>query len=343
MNNTRSYEELKQRLDAMSDEIHGRKVEPDAAAKKQAAAYNSAFWETMHTGMPHNELKVGSDGSGGYLVPDTYDERLVKALEEENVIRKLGTTFQTTHKLHVPVSQGIEGANGVVEGEPYSFSEAKFSEVVIDAHKLGTTVLASDEMLEDGGVDLEDFIETMFSEQIGAAEEEAFVRGNGNHKPLGIVYQAEVGAESETEGTIDMDDMVNLQHSLARPYREKAVWVMSDDAYRVLRRIPHHNGRPLWKNTLRDGEPEKLFGHRIYVCKSMDKVVPGGIPVMLGDFSYFWIGERGKRVMKRLVERFADRGQVAFIMSKRIDSKLVLPEAVKLLKVSGTPVEETEE
>lgn len=75
----------------------------------------------------------------------------------------------------------------------------------------------------------------------------------------------------------------------------------------------------------------------------MDKVVPGGIPVMLGDFSYFWIGERGKRVMKRLVERFADRGQVAFIMSKRIDSKLVLPEAVKLLKVSGTPVEESEE
>jgi HK97 family phage major capsid protein len=64
---------------------------------------------------------------------------------------------------------------------------------------------------------------------------------------------------------------------------------------------------------------------------------------MLGDFRYFWIAERGRRVMKRLVERFAERGQVAFIMSERIDSKLVLPEAVKLLKVSGTPVEESEE
>ena len=95
MSNTRTYEELKQRLDAMADEMHGRKSEPNAAAKKQIAAYNSAFWDTMHTGMPNNELKVGSDGAGGYLVPDTYDNRLVMALEEENVLRKLGTTFQS--------------------------------------------------------------------------------------------------------------------------------------------------------------------------------------------------------------------------------------------------------
>ena len=343
MSNTRTYEELKQKLDAMADEMLGRKAEPDTAAKKQIAAYNSAFWDTMHTGMPNNELKVGSDGAGGYLVPDTYDNHLVMALEEENVLRKLGTTFQTTHKLYIPVSEGIDGAVWVKEGESYSFGEAKFREVVIDAHKLGTSVLASDEMLEDGGVDLEAYIETMFAERIGSAEEDAFVHGDGKNKPLGIIYQAEVGAETEKDGVISMDDMINLQHSVPRVYRGNAVWVMSEDAYYNLRRIVQHNGKPLWNNNLQEGEPQKLFGHEIYVCKSMDKVLPGKIPVMFGDFSYFWIGERGKRVMKRLVERYADRGQVAFIMSERIDAKLVLPEAVKLLKVSGTPVETIED
>lgn len=343
MNNSRSYEELKQRLDAMYAEIHGQKVEPDAEAKKQAAVYNRAFWETMHTGMPHNELKVGSDGAGGYLVPDTYDDRLVQALEEENVLRKLGTTIPTTQKFHIPVAHGIKGAAWVVEGQPYSFGEVEFSKVVIDAHKLAASILASDEMLEDDGVDLEEYIKTMFAEQIGAAEEDAFIRGTGKHKPQGIIYQAEVGAVSATEGSINMDDMVNLQYSLDRPYREKAVWVMSDDAYRVLRKISHHNGRPLWENALQKPDPNTLLGHKIYVCRSMDKVVPGSIPVMLGDFSYFWIGERGKRVLKRLTERFADCGQVAFIMSERIDAKLVLPEAVKMLKVSGTLAEPDEE
>ena len=46
--------------------------------------------------------------------------------------------------------------------------------------------------------------------------------------------------------------------------------------------------------------------------------------------------------MKRLVERYADRGQVAFIATERVDAKLVLPEAVKMLKISGTPAVEAE-
>lgn len=280
MSNNRSCDELKQRLDAMFDDIHGKKTESSADAKKRSEIYSGAFWEAMHTGMPCNELKVGSDGADGYLVPDTYDDRLVQALEEENILRKLGTTIQTVKKLHIPVSHGIKGAAWVVEGQPYSFGEAEFSEVVLDAHKLATSILASDEMLEDSGVNLEEYIESSFAERIGVAEEDAFVHGDGHNKPLGIVYQAEVGAESENEGSINMDDMLDLQHSLRSPYREKAAWVMFEDAYYNLRRIIQHNGRPVWVNSMQKPDPNTLFGHKIYVCRSMDKVVSGGIPVM---------------------------------------------------------------
>lgn len=117
---------------------------------------------------------------------------------------------------------------------------------------------------------------------------------------------------------------------------------MSEDAYHRLRRIPHYRGHGLWRQNLQEGEPISLLGHPIYICKAMDDVVPGGIPVLFGDFSYFWIGDRGKRVIKRLVERYADHGQVAFLASQRVDAKLVLPEAVKMLRISGTPTAEAE-
>ena len=94
---------------------------------------------------------------------------------------------------------------------------------------------------------------------------------------------------------------------------------------------------------MKDGDPQYLFGHRIYTCKAMDKVAPGSIPVMFGDFRNYWIGDRGKRVVKRLLERYANQGQVAFITSERVDAKLMLPEAVKMLKISGTPAAETKE
>ena len=64
---------------------------------------------------------------------------------------------------------------------------------------------------------------------------------------------------------------------------------------------------------------------------------------MFGDFRYFWIGDRGKRVFKRLVEHYANRGMVAFLTSERVDARLVLPNAVKMLKVSGTPAANAKE
>ena len=335
MSNVRTAAEAMRRLEELEAQITGKKVDPSAEAKKQAAAYNAAFWEHMHTGMPQNGLKAGSDGAGGYLVPDTYDTELVQALAEKNVIRQIAKAIPTTQRMHIPVANGIGDAAWIREGEPWGINEADFGEVVLDAYKLATSIRVSDEMLEDGGVDIEEYIRKIYAERIGEAEEEAFVRGNGKGKPLGLIYQAPMGAISELEGDITLDDILNLEYSVKQAYRENAVWLMSEDAYHKLRRIPHYDGRPLWNPNLKEGEPEYLFGHRIYICKSMDDVAPGSIPVMFGDFRFFWIGDRGKRVIKRLVERYADRGQVAFITTERVDAKLVMPDAVKYLKING--------
>lgn len=237
MSNVRSVDEAKRRLDEMAAEFSGKKPDLSAEAQKKAEAYNTAFWETMHTGMPQNNMKEGSDGAGGYLVPDTYEKDLVQALSERNVIRQVATTIPTTHKMHIPIAYGMGDAQWVIEGQPWSFNKASFGEVVLDAHKLGTSILASDEMLEDGGVDLEKHIRSFFAERIGEAEEEAFIHGNGKGKPLGLIHQADVGAESEVEGEISIDDMANLEFSLRRPYRENAVWLISEEAYGRLRCI----------------------------------------------------------------------------------------------------------
>lgn len=106
MSKVRSADEAIRRLEEMEAQWSGKKADPSAEAKKQAAAYNAAFWETMHTGMPQNSLKVGSDGAGGYLVPDTYEETLVQALAEKNVFRQIAKTIPTTHRMHIPVANG---------------------------------------------------------------------------------------------------------------------------------------------------------------------------------------------------------------------------------------------
>ena len=62
----------------------------------------------------------------------------------------------------------------------------------------------------------------------------------------------------------------------------------------------------------------------------------GSKPVIFGDLNFYWIGDRQGVTFKRLNERYADTGQIGFLATKRVDAKLVLPEAIKVLQMKGT-------
>ena len=133
-----------------------------------------------------------------------------------------------------------------------------------------------------------------------------------------------------------MDDMIDLVYSVKQAYRcpNSTVFIMSEDAYHELRKTRYFDGRYIWNPKFKDDGYDTLFGHRVFVSNYMSEIVPGSKPVLFGDFSYFWIGDRGKRNIKRLNEAYAKFGQVGFLLSERVDSKLVVKDAVKTLKVA---------
>lgn len=335
MKTNKTYDEHLAKLNALREEMLGIKRDPTAEERKAEAEYAAAFKDMLHTGMPKNALKKGSDGSGGFLVPDTFEKKIVRGLTEKSLLRKLGTVIKTNKRMKIPTVISNGEATWVPEGELVPVGEATYGEIVLDAYKLTHKVIVSDEMLEDADFDVEDYIRQLFVESISAAEESAFFTGDGNGKPLGIIHQAEVGCVSDEVGKIDFDDIINLIHSVKPPYRNNAAFVMSTDAMAKLRKIATYRGRLHWGVSIADSETETLFGYPVYVTNELPTVEAGSRPILFGDFSHFWIGERGKRSTKRLVERYADNGQVAYITSERIDAKLVLPETVKLLKVKA--------
>lgn len=321
----------KYRLDAIAEEIFGKKAVTPAEMKIKQRIYNGAFWESMQTGYVSNALKEGSDGSGGYLVPDEFDERIIKALEEENILRKLGKVIKTecTHKIPRMVD-GYE-AEWYDENDRFDFSGAEFDEIVFNAYKLGALIKVSNEFLEDTPKDIENFIYEMIVERFSRSEEEAFFIGDGIGKPLGIIHQAQVGAVTENTGDINLDDIIELVYSVKKPYRENAVFIMSEEACACLKKSKNYNGRNIWKVV--NGEPDTLFGYPVYTTTKLDGIESGNKPVLFGNFDYYCIAERGNRIIRRLSERYAEHGQVGFIGTQRVDAKLVDPEAVKTLEI----------
>ena len=179
MNNTKTYSEHLAKLNALREDILGIKRDPTEEERKIEAEYAVAFKDMLHTGMPQKALRRGSAGSGSFLVPDTFEKKIVKALTDKSLLRKLGTVMKTNATMKIPTVVAEGQATWVPENEPVQFSDTVYGEIILGAYKLAHKVIVSDEMLEDSEFDVEDYIRQLFVESISAAEETAFFPGDG--------------------------------------------------------------------------------------------------------------------------------------------------------------------
>ena len=69
--------------------------------------------------------------------------------------------------------------------------------------------------------------------------------------------------------------------------------------------------------------------------KALDLYITPKDGIAFGDYSYYNIGDRGNRSFKQLNELFAGNGMIGFVTKERVDGKLVLPEAVQIMKLKA--------
>lgn len=316
--------------------------EADMKTGRASNEYKGAMLSALRSNFRHvsDVLVEGTDASGGYLVPDEWDSRLIEKLEDENILRKLGTVITTSGERKINVAATKPAASWVEEGGALTFGDALLSQVLLDAYKLSVAVKVSEELLADNQYDLEGFITRAFGQAIANAEEEAFLTGDGTGKPTGLLHDTLGGQVGVTTAgsSITADEILDLVYKLKRPYRAKAAFLTADSTLAAIRKLKGDDGQYLWQPALTAGEPDRLLGYPVYTSAYMP-VVAAGEPVMaFGDYSYYNIADRGTRTFAALDQLYAANGQLAFVAKERVDGKLILPEAVQILKVKGTKV-----
>ena len=285
-----------------------------------------------------NVLQEGNDQQGGYLVPIEYDNRLVDVLNEENIMRSLATKITTSGEHKINIAATKPAAAWIEEGGALSFGDAAFDQIMMDAYKLHVAIKVTEELLYDAAFNLEGYIIDNFGKALANAEEDAFLNGDGKGKPMGIFDTKQGGQYGTTTSaaSISADDIINLVYNLKRPYRKNAAFITNDKTLAALRKLKDNNGVYLWQPALTAGEPDRLFGYAIHTSQFAPEATAGKAAMAFGDFSYYNIGDRGSRSMQELKELFAGNGMVGYVMKERVDGRLILPEAVQILKMKGT-------
>ncbi len=278
-----------------------------------------------------NILQEGVDVDGGYLVPEEYDRRLIDVLDEENIMRSLGTKITTSGQHKINIAATKPAASWIEEGGALTFGDATFSQIFLDAYKLHVAIKVTEELLYDNAFNLENYIVTQFGRALANAEEDAFLNGDGTGKPLGLFAATGGGTVADTLTTaVKSDDLISLVYALKRPYRRKASFILNDQTLASLRKLKDNNGAYIWQPSYQAGEPDRLLGYTVHTSA----YAPADA-IAFGDYSYYNIGDRGTRSFAELKELFAGNGMVGFVAKERVDGKLVLPEAVQILKLQS--------
>lgn len=314
---------------------------PMGETKKGRAsdAYQQAFWNAMRKKNYYdvnNALSIGTDSEGGYLVPDEFERKLVQSLQEENFFRSLANIIKTSSgDRKIPIVTGKGEATWIDENGQFPESDDSFGQTSIGAYKLATMIKVSDELLNDSVFDIQSYIVQEFARRIATKEEEAFFVGDGVGKPTGIFHTTGGGENgvTTTTATITFDDVMDLFYSLKAPYRKNAKWILNDSTVKVLRKLKDGNGNYIWQPSVSANTPDMILNRPYYTSTFAPEVGVGTKPMAFGDFKYYWIADREGRSFKRLNELYAATGQVGFLGSQRVDGKLILPEAVKVLQM----------
>ena len=303
-------------------------------------AYKKAFWNSVRGRMNYdvrNALQVGELTEGGYTVPDEFENQLIEALQDENIMRGLVHVISTSSgDRKIPLVTNYGTASWIEEEAQIPESDVAFNQITLGAHKLATAIRISQELLNDSAFDLASFIAHEFQRRAGAAEEEAILAGDGSHKPIGLLHDtlgAQVGVTAASATAITADELIDLQHSLKSGYRRKAAFIMNDATIKAIRKLKDGQGQYLWQPSIREGVPDMILNTRVYMSNYMPLVEAGNKVILYGDYSYYWLADRTGRTLQRLNELYAMTDQVGFKLTERLDGRLILPEAVKVLKM----------
>ncbi len=298
--------------------------------------YRKAFSDGLRRGFS-NALQAGTGAEGGYLVPEEFERQLLSGLDEVSGLRAICHKVNTSGTHKIPVVTTKAAAAWVAEEGDLTTgtTDPVFGQKTLEAHKLGALIRVSNELLHDAAFDLEAYIREELTRSIGEKEEDGFINGDGAGKPKGILDETNGGTLAKTAAAaaaVTSDELMDLFYALKAPYRKNARWLMKDSTVKAVRKLKGSDGQYMWTPSLMEGQPDMLLGRPLLTSDAMPAMATGNKSIVIGDFTFYWIGDRQGVEMQRLNELYAGHDQVGFKVTARVDGLLTVSEAVQYLK-----------
>ena len=349
----------RQRMDritlAMSRPGQAANSEADPTRREHKNAFDLYARSGEASGLKSLESKAMSAGSGpdgGYLVPQPAEQEILRRMSVMSPIRAIASVREISGpSLRKAFSMSGPAAGWVAEADPRPQSaNQQIADLTFPAMELYAMPAATQTLLDDSVVDIEqwiaDEVNVVFAEQEGAA----FVNGNGSGKPAGFLSYPKstvaawsfgktayvpTGVSGGFAASNPSDIMFDLVFALKAGYRQNARFVMNRKTQSAVRRFKSTTGEYLWEPPATAGANATLMNFPLVEAEDMPDVAADSFGIAFGDFQrgYVVVDRTGIRVLR---DPYSAKPYVLFYTTKRVGGGVQDFDAIKLLKFGTT-------
>ncbi|MEN6438918.1 MAG: phage major capsid protein [Syntrophobacter sp.] len=318
--------------------------------QKQALVDFMRTGDTTNMKVESKAATVGSDPSGGYMVPQQIDSTIDFIRQQNTPMRRICRVLKPeTPDYKKLVSTGGTSSGWV--GEIDERSETDTSQIAVLTPAWGglyANPAASQDLIEDSAFDIAEWFQGEVAREFSDQEGEAFITGSGVKRPRGITtFPMSTDRDSVRDfGTIQyiasglagklpasFDKFFDMIYALKPKYRKNARWSTNSLTIAELRKYKDGSGRYLWQDSLIFGQPATFMGYPVEEDDFMPDVAADAYPIMFGDFqAAYWIFDRPTTVLR---DPYSKKPYTLFYTATRVGSMLANSEALKMLKAAA--------
>jgi HK97 family phage major capsid protein len=345
---------VQERVDSLEAAI--KRAPGSGGGGEKGDAYSRAFYDFVRNGKAgmsaeskatlERKTLVGGTTAGDILVPEDLWAGVIRDLPKFTPMRGLVTVRPTNsdriRKRTLTELSMQWGSWENSEASP-SFSDATPAESFIYVEDLyGITKIGENEMA-DNDVQLESILTDSFARAGGEALDTAIVAGAGHasNEPEGILNASGITSlDAGQVAAVKADDMIALPYSVGSQYRANGRYIVAGTTEKAMRLLKDANDQYLWQPSLQAGTPASFNGYPVTVQDDVPAIPASGTAAKVAIFgdprSGYALVERSGMTVQRLVELYAEAGEVGFKAHLRVGGGVIRAKSFAFLNVPAS-------
>ena len=317
--------------DKRAAEQRAKAVGADDKAKEELRA----FANYLRDGRISEETRtVLTTDNAAVMIPKEISQQIILGLQGAyELMNKVNLRITPHAKTFVePILSGDMTLKRITVGSTNEEGAASFEGIEIKAYDYRLPVIPVSLTLLDGSdADIQGAIVALLTEHIARGLTNLALTGGTASDGVSALVPKVVTTTAASATAVTYNDLIDVLAKVKAPHNAQGVasWVMNSATRAALMKVLDQNGRPIFVESAREGEPDRILGRPVVIDDNMPDIGAGKTPILFGDLRKYVLRiVQGVKVRVYQEEKFYKDNCVGIQAFVSADGKLIAKSGV---------------